>query len=452
MPLHDESGYPLQLESREALDAWNATVRGFLAHSARTPDHLNSVLTLAPGFALARIAKALFLLMLGRAELDAEAARIAAETEALASQGALDARERLYAAALQDWLHGCPSDAAARLEQAHRTWPGDALALKLAHGIRFMMGDRLAMRSAMEQALDIYQPDHPFAGYIHGCYAFALEETGAYGAAEHAGRRALELAPDDAWALHADTHVYDMTGNSTHGARFVLANESAWGHCNNFRYHVWWHLALFYLDIGDYDAVLALYDHRIRNDRTDDYRDIANATSLLSRLELEGVDVGTRWQELADLAEQRIEDASVVFADLHYMLALTGDRRTVAARRLIRRLNASGAASRSEMDAVAGDAGVPVAQGLQAFKNADYRSAYQLMAKARPHLQAIGGSRAQRDIFERIAIDAAIRAGAYSEALSLIEERDQARGACDRFARSRLGWIEQAGRHSETTV
>ncbi|RIA55506.1 tetratricopeptide repeat protein [Dichotomicrobium thermohalophilum] len=452
MSRDDQGGHPVQLESQKALDAWNATVRGFLAHSARTPEYLQTVMQEAPGFALARIAMSFFLLLLGRAELTEEARRNAAEIESLARQGALDARERRYAVALEEWLRGRPSAAAAELEGVHRRWPGDALALKLSHGIRFMLGQRSAMRGALEDALGVYGPDHPLAGFMHGCYAFALEETGAYRSAEGEGRRALDLAPDDAWALHAVTHVYDMTGQSSHGADFVLENRSAWGHCNNFRYHVWWHLALFHLDMGDYDAVLTLYDHRIRADGTDDYRDIANATSLLARLELEGVDVRARWKELADLAERRINDASVVFADLHYMLALTGDKRTGSAQRLIQRLDSSAAAPSGEMDAVAARAGVPVAEGLQAFKNTDYQGAYQLLAKARPHLESIGGSHAQRDVFARITIDAAIRAGAVREARGLIEQRERERGATDRFSRSRAAWIDEARRHPETAV
>jgi len=441
--MHDLCGHPVQLESNAALDAWNATVRGFLSHAASTPDHLQSVLDAAPGFALAKIAKGFFLLLLGRAELDAEARKIAAQVEALHRQGGLDERERIYAAALQDWIKGCPSSAAARLDDVHQRWPGDALALKLSHAIRFMLGQRFAMRRSMEQALKAYEPDHPFAGYIHGCNAFALEETGAYEAAEREGRVALELAPDDAWALHAVTHVYEMTGKSSRGAHFVLQNEAAWQHCNNFSYHVWWHLALFYLDAGDYDAVLSLYDSRIRKDKTDDYRDISNATSLLARLELDGIDVGPRWDELADIAERRINDASVVFADLHYMLALTGAGRGAAAERLARRLRVSTEQSASEMALVGGYTGAPVAEGLRAFKNADYQSAYQHLATARPHLQSIGGSHAQRDVFERITIDSAILAGADAQALRLIQQRNRLRGAPDRFARSRFDWIAQ---------
>lgn len=453
MALFDESGHPVQIDSHETLVAWNATVRGFLAHSADTPEHLQAVTEGAPGFALARIAKGFFLLLLGRAETDRTARETAQEVETLAAQGALDGREQVYLAALRDWLAGCPSAAAARLDDAARRWPGDAMAVKLSHAIRFMLGHRFAMREATSQALDAYGPDHPFAGYVTGCHAFALEETGAYGEAERNGRRALELAGDDAWAMHAVTHVYDMTGRSAYGARFVLDNEPAWRHCNNFGYHVWWHLALFYLDAGDFDAALALYDNHVRRDRTDDYRDLSNATSLLARLELEGIEVGARWEELAELAEQRLSDGSVVFADLHYMLALSATGREDAAARLAGRLRSDPEASSGEMALVAGHVGHPAARGLLLFKNADYASAFAHLATARPYLQSIGGSHAQRDVFERILIDAAILAGELSQASNLIAQRNRLRaGTQDRFAKTRMDWIATLSGRSETAA
>jgi len=452
MPVSDQCGHPVQLEPGPALDAWNATVRSFLAHSARTPDLLQSVLDQAPGFALAKIAKGFFLLLLGRAELDAAAREISNDINKLARQGALDEREQLYFIALRDWLGGCPSAAAARLDQVHERWPGDGLAVKLSHALRFMIGHRFAMREATGKALQHYDEEHPLAGFVTGCHAFALEETGDYPSAESAGRRALELAPDDAWALHAVTHVYEMTGNSSTGARFVMDNQHAWMHCNNFGYHVWWHLALFYLDLGDFNAVLSLYDDRIRKDKTDDYRDISNATSLLARLELEGIDVGTRWQELATIAEKRVDDGSVVFADLHYMLALTAVGREDAADHLVQRLHNSPQVSTSEMCLVAGRAGAPAAEGLKAFKKANYQAAYQKLQAARPYLQTIGGSHAQRDIFERIVIDSAILAGAYTQARSLIMQRNRCRGAEDRFAKTRLEWIASMSKSAEMAV
>jgi hypothetical protein len=81
-------------------------------------------------------------------------------------------------------------------------------------------------------------------------------------------------------------------GPGARGLDWLTGREASWAHCNNFRFHVWWHRALMHLDLGEHDAALALYDADIRAEKTDDYRDISNAASLLARLELEGVDVG----------------------------------------------------------------------------------------------------------------------------------------------------------------
>ena len=110
-----------------------------------------------------------------------------------------------------------------------------------------------------------------------------------------------------------------MTGNAKAGLEWLTGREAAWAHCNNFRYHVWWHKALMHLDLGQVDEVMALYDAEVRKDKTDDYRDISNATSLLMRLELDGHNVGNRWDELSDLCANRTEDGSLIFADLHYL-------------------------------------------------------------------------------------------------------------------------------------
>ena len=48
-------------------------------------------------------------------------------------------------------------------------------------------------------------------------------------------------------------------------------------------------------------------------------------------LELEGVDTGARWDELALLSDKRAEDGCNVFADLHYLLALLNGGRRMGA-------------------------------------------------------------------------------------------------------------------------
>ena len=315
---------PVSLNSSSALADWNGMVLAFLAHGTATPEHLGAVLQADPHFAMGHAARGLFSLMMGRAELVRTAHDAAQAANSALERSEVSERERLWCEALDRWLQGQPSGAVSAMEDVLSKHPADTLSAKVSHAIRFILGDATGMRRSIERVLGAHGADHACRGYSLGCHAFTLEETGEYQRAERVGQMGLELAPDDAWGLHAVAHVYDMTARPELGIRLIDDNAGAWNHCNNFRYHVWWHKALLHLDRGELDVALGLYDAQIRADKTDDYRDVSNATSLLVRLELEGIDVGPRWNELADLAERRLDDGCVVFADLHYMLALTG--------------------------------------------------------------------------------------------------------------------------------
>jgi len=432
------------LETPAARADWDAMVRAFLAHGAATPTHLGAVLAREPDAAMALAAKGLFCLMLGRREMVAAARDAsAAAHRALNTRGG-PARSVAWLAALDGWLDGSPGAAVFHLEGLLARNPADTLTAKACHGVRFMMGDSAGMRRSIERALAAHGPDHPLRGYVLGCHAFALEETGAYAAAEASGRAGLELAGDDAWGLHAVAHVHDMTHRPEAGIGLIERHAAAWDHCNNFRYHVWWHKALLHLDLGQHDTVLALYDARIREDRTDDYRDLANAASLLMRLELDGVPVGARWGELADLAEARVADGCLVFADLHYMLALTGDGRPAAAARLVAQVATTGH-GRTELGRTAAHPGVAAAEGLAAFGAGDYARAFDRLSAARAHMPTIGGSHAQRDVFERVTVDAGIRAGRLEAAAAILADRTALRaGHADSFAETRMARIAAA--------
>jgi tetratricopeptide (TPR) repeat protein len=420
-------------------------VLAFLAHAAATPDHMGKLLEAEPGFAAAHAVKGLFCMMLGRREMD-ETARVAHETAQLcARQGAPTPREMGYVRSLGAWLDGRPSDSVREMEAILTRWPEDALAMKISHAIRFILGDRHGMRASVEALLPAYDAQNPARGYLFGCHAFALEETGEYARAETAGRMGLSLSPDDAWGLHAVAHVFDMTCNARAGLDWFEGREHAWSHCNNFRYHVWWHKALMLLDQNEIDAVFALYDSEVRKDRTDDFRDISNGTALLMRLELEGHDVGDRWEEMADICEARTGDACLIFADMHYLLALVGGNRETAVRRMMARLHRDAKqAGTGELMARMAAPGLSAATGIEAFGQGDYKTAFLNLGRARRSMQLAGGSHAQRDVFERLTIDCAIRGGFLDEAETILEERSARRaGRFDRYGRTRLDLIAE---------
>ena len=434
----DKFGQETTLSSARALESWNACQMAFMAHGADTPTHLAATLEAEPGFALGHAVKGLFYILLGRRELVEIAEDAARTAEKSALEAPVSEREQAFIHALRAWLRGTPSQSIRYLEDVLAKHPDDTLAMKLSHAIRFILGDGAGMRRSIERVMHAYGPDHPGRGYLMGCQAFALEETGDYTQAETVARMGLTVSPDDAWGLHAVAHVYDMTANAKGGIDWLTGREAAWAHCNNFRYHVWWHKALMHLDLGQHADVLSLYDTEIRADKTDDYRDISNAASLLMRLELDGVDIGDRWDELADISMNRTEDGCVIFADLHYLLALVGGNRDDAAKTLIGRIHRDAKIDKTEMDKRMAAPGLYASNGLEAFGEADYKTAFLNLARARQTMQLAGGSHAQRDVFERLTIDSGIRAGFFDEAERILAERTAKRaGKEDGYASAR---------------
>lgn len=430
---------PVTLAADGDLEAWNAMQLGFLAHAAVTPDHLAATMASDDDFALPLVCKGLFCLLLGRKELNDVAQQAERDARELVKRRSVTTREQVFLQALSDWNAGFPKRAGDRLERLLAANPTDALAMKLVQAVRFVLGDAVGMRQSIESVLEGIGQDHAAYGYALGCHAFSLEETGEYALAERIGRQGVIHSPNDAWGLHAVAHVYDMTNNIDAGLEWLTGRTEAWAHCNNFRYHVWWHLALMHLDRGEIEAVFALYDQNIRHDKTDDYRDISNAASLLSRLELDGISVDNRWEELAELSQHRTDDGCLAFADLHYMLALIGGKRKAAVGSLLARMRKDAATEASEMDAIFKHPGLSAAEGLEAFGEGNYVTAFRHLAGARDAMQTVGGSHAQRDVFERLTIESAIRGGYLDAAERFLLGRTERRaGKMDRFATTRM--------------
>jgi hypothetical protein len=150
--------------------------------------------------------------------------------------------------------------------------------------------------------------------------------------------------------------------------------------------------------------------------------ELLDASSLLWRLELQNVDVGVRWQRLADAWEPRIEEAWYAFNDYHAMMAFVGARRFDLAERLLATLRST-AATASDNGKVTRAVGLPVAEALLAYVQTRYEDAVRLLEPVRPRLLAAGGSHAQRDVIAQTLLAAAEKGGDVARARALLHER-----------------------------
>lgn len=416
--------------SADALEAFETAVAAVLAHRPTGGPALDRVLAADPGHIAALALKGLAGVILARGETVAVARGLLAAARAAAAEAAPTADETALVAALGEAVEGRLAAAADRLDLRLAGNRQAALLVKLSHALRFMAGDLPGMRRTTAAALDAFAETTPGYGFVLGCHAFCLEEAGDYAAAERAGRRAVAAEPDDAWGLHAVAHVHEMTRRPADGIAWLEQTRPSWTGCNNFAFHVAWHLALFHLEGGDVERVLALYDAEVRPQPTDDVRDVANAASLLWRLRQDGVDVGGRWQELAEIARARRHETTLMFGSLHHLFALVavGDR--AAAADLLAAVARCAAEGDGDQRRVAGDVGLDLARLLAGERPA---LAPPPLVPLAARLRRLGGSNAQRDVFLRSLVEAAAEAGAEDAATALLAARAALKRP-DRFA------------------
>jgi hypothetical protein len=186
--------------------------------------------------------------------------------------------------------------------------------------------------------------------------------------------------------------------------------------------HNWWHLALFYLSEGRFGDALRLYDeHVFARDRAYS-QDQVGAVSLLARLELAGAAVGERWTALGGYLAARRADVVEPFLSLQYLYGLARAGRREAGE-LLAAIAARAGDAPVAVRAAWAEVALPAAQGLIAHASGDAETARRLLGPVLPRMLEIGGSHAQRDLFQQIYLDALLRSGARIAAQQLLEDR-----------------------------
>jgi tetratricopeptide (TPR) repeat protein len=377
----------------------------------------------APDFALGHIFKAVVLMTLSEQRF-ATVARAALE-DAVALGSTANTREQMLTAAASRLVNGDWDGACAAFDDVLVEYPRDAFAIQSAHLMDFFRGDSLNLRNRISRVLPHWNADVPGYSYILGMHAFGLEECNQYPEAEEAGRRALAIQPSDAWAVHAVTHVMEMQGRIDEGIQWLETRQGDWAPNNNFAFHNFWHLALFYLDRGKPGNVLSLYDSWLHATSPEYSLQLLDATSLLWRLHLERADIGARAQVVADNWARRLdtERGFYAFNDMHAMMAFVLAGRDREAERLIADLEWTVKNGTGINVMMTRDVGLPVCRAIHAFGQQRYDDAIARIEPIRDIAYRFGGSHAQRDVLTLTLIESAIRAGQNRRAQHYLAER-----------------------------
>ncbi|XP_067090654.1 tetratricopeptide repeat protein 38 isoform X1 [Osmerus mordax] len=433
-------GLPLSTSSNEACKMYDAILTQYVTWRndetlGGVEGCMSAVRAADPDFVMGHvITTGLELVGTGKSvRLDEGLAAAVRRTVELARSQDVTPRERLHVRAMELFSKGSFPKACDVWEEILVEHPTDLLALKFAHDGFFYLGAQTQMRDSVARVLPHWKPHMPLYSYLKGLYSFGLLETHFYDQAEKMAKEGLAMTPEDAWCVHSVAHVHEMKAEVDKGLKFMESTEKDWEVCDMLACHNYWHWALYYIEKGEYEAALRIFDSQVsrRGSASGAMLDTVDACSLLYRLEMEGVCVKDRWRELHQRILPHTDDHVLLFNDLHFLMASLGSKETNAPHRLVEGLrDLARAPEENWQHQLAGGLGVPMCQAVLEYDQGNFSRTVDLLLPLRYRAQQIGGSDAQRDVFNQLLIHAAMKSGEkhhHKLARCLLVERDAAR-------------------------
>lgn len=332
-------------------------------------------------------------------------------------------REQAIVQAASYWYKTERRAAANVLEQVLDDNPTDIISAKWAQALHFDTGNSAGILRAPLKVADANQDN----AHLHGMLAFGFEECHQLDAAERSVHRAMAIQRSEPWAHHAMAHINEARNTMDTGIKFMTSVSDTWTGLTSFMTtHNWWHICLFLIDLNRSEEALPIYDSYVWAMDNNCVQDQINAISLLYRLERVGVDVCDRWQNVTEKIIANSRSQISVFLDFQFLYALAHAGHPEAAKMEERMVKHAAIATPDERIAWQNVA-VPAAPGIMALAKGDFKTAVHQLGLARPFLQSIGGSHAQRELVALFYIDALRGAGEWGKIQQILSLRHRAR-------------------------
>jgi len=278
--------------------ALESAIWGILQYRKNPMPFLKTALTERPNGLIAVSTKFFFFIFSGHKSED-----LAAQLRPLATHLVETPRHwTLFAEALLHLHQGNTDEAIALLDIALAVCPCNILALRVLTDILLIRGSSEQLAYTIALVEPFYRPDPALRPFVLGMLSFGLEERGDYEAALAMASDVLRAGPSP-WALHTVSHVHYEMRMPSEGLAAIEATKDDWEGALLLASHIMWHKALFLVELGRLSEATELYMSYFMplvqadpNEKPLDVFPLSDATALLWRLRILGVDVSSQWE------------------------------------------------------------------------------------------------------------------------------------------------------------
>ena len=418
--LEDRFGVDLGTTSEKAAQLYSEGVDLALSRNFGSDAKYMAAIEEDEGFAAAHSSLAALQQQAGRQQEARQSAERGAELARSQSR-----RVQGYADTVALWAEGEGRKAYKRVREHLREYPNDGMALNVAHRLLVMGCGAAGVPNYPPELLELHKSvEHAYGDEwsFLGNFAFAHHESGLLDDALRYAERSLEQKPDNANASHSVAHVFFEKGDHATGQSFLddwMVGRDPRG---PFYIHLSWHHALFQLALGRYGNTVDLYEQAIRPSVVaKTASSVADSCSIMWRMQLYGGSPPAMpWQEVRDQVDFAVAGRGPGFGVAHAAFAFVGSGDFDGLDRMVEGLKQYGA----EGNAQAAEVTLPLVKGIRAFAQGEYARCAELIEPLRHDMFVrLGGSHAQREVFEDTLLAAYLRSEQFEKAEELLYAR-----------------------------
>jgi uncharacterized NAD(P)/FAD-binding protein YdhS len=412
----DPLGLPLSTTA-EAATAFNTGLERVMRLQDGAEDLLREATRLDPGFALAHAALA----MLGHeAGAPADVATCLGAARAAVRQRG-DDRERSLVEVIGRRVTDARRSGAQALKAHISSYPRDVLAVSAAVPTIAFSG----VTDLQQEAWELVEGLAPAYGdhwWFISLLAFTRQDQSRFEEAGLLAESALACEPASGHAVHAQTHVMYETGQHEEGRAWLDHWITETGRSAGFRAHFAWHAALHELALGDFGAVRRRYETHLAPPAVTGVRALIDSASLIWRWQLGD------WNTIPDemppppvksvievIPSALLYTPQTPFIALHAAIALVADNDRLGLEVLRRHCQNAPDPSMGSV--------VAVCDALTAICEQEWSTAWQLLEGLLPGLVNLGGSAAQREVFQEALLYCLVKDGQHQLAQELSDPR-----------------------------